>query len=127
MKQLPRVASILLGLIFFVFGLNGFLQFIPVPPTENPAAQAFMGGLMQTGYFFPVLKVTEVLCGLALLSGYFVPLAMVVISPVVIQIALYHRVLAGGPPMDVFMVILLAVAATGYRGVFSPLLKAKQS
>ena len=126
MKQLPRIASILLGLIFFIFGLNGFLQFIPVPPIENPAAQAFMGGLMQTGYFFPVLKITEILCGLALLSGYFAPLAMIVISPVVIQIALYHRVLAGGPPMDIFMVILLAVAATGYRSVFAPFMKAKQ-
>ncbi len=118
-------ARILLGVIFFVFGLNGFLQFLPVPPPSNPAAQAFMGGLFGTGYFFPFLKSTEVLMSLALLSGFYAPLALVILTPIVLNITLYHRILAGGPPMDVIILVLLLTAAWGYRGVYAPLLRSK--
>ncbi len=118
-------ARILLGVIFLVFGLNGFLQFIPTPPITNPAVQAFMGGLFGTGYFFPFLKSTEVLMSLALLSGFYAPLALVILTPIVLNIVLFHRVLAGGPPLDLFILVLLLTSAWGYRGVYAPLLRSK--
>jgi len=118
-------ARLLLGLAFFVFGLNGFLNFIPAPPLEPGPVQAFMGGLAQSGYFFPFLKATETICGLLLLTGFYVPLALIILSPIVVNIVLYHRLLAGGPPLDLFFGLLLIVAAYGYKDVFKHVLKAK--
>src|SRR5689334_1283698 len=94
MKKLPLIARLLLGLIFFVFGLNGFLNFIPTPADMPEKLKAFSGGLMAAGYFFPLLKGTEVICGLLLLTGRFVPLALVVLAPIVLNIFLTHLFLA---------------------------------
>ncbi len=69
-NKLPTVARILLGLPFFVFGLNGFLHFIPQPPMPGPAG-AFAGALFASGYLFPLLKGTEVVASLLLLSNRF--------------------------------------------------------
>lgn len=125
MDKAAMIARYLLGVIFFVFGLNGFLNFIPVPPMEPGPAVSFMEGMMAVGYFFPVLKGVEVICGLLLLSGFFVPLALIILAPITIQILLYHRFVAGGPPMDIFINLLMLVAAWGYRGTFRPLLQTK--
>ena len=67
-RKLPTAARIALGLVFFVFGLNGLLHFLPQPPLPA-AAVPFVGGLASTGYFFPLLKVTETLAGALLLAG----------------------------------------------------------
>ena len=94
-------ARILLGLIFTVFGLNGFFNFIPMPPPEGAAA-AYLGGLAASGYFFPVLKITEIISGLLLLSGRFVPLALLFLAPIVVQIFLMHAFLApSGLPLAI--------------------------
>ena len=84
MKYSVIVGRVLLGLVFFVFGLNGFFNFIPVPPMPEKAV-TFMTGLMSSHYFLPLLKATEVICGALLLSGFFVPLALVIL---IIQIFL---------------------------------------
>src|SRR5690606_5513367 len=94
-QKLPTVARVLLGLPFVVFGLNGFLQFLPQPALEGDAA-TYMGGLAAAGYFFPLLKATEIVAGIALLSGRFVPLALTVLAPIVLQIFAFHAFLAGG-------------------------------
>ncbi|MEP7053586.1 MAG: DoxX family protein, partial [Pseudomonadota bacterium] len=88
-SKLPSVARVLLGLTFFVFGLNGFLHFIP-QPAPPPAAGAFAGAMMATGYFFPLLKATEVLAGALLLGNRYVPLALAVLAPVIINIVAFH-------------------------------------
>ena len=124
-NKLYLAARILLGLIYFVFGLNGFLNFIPVPPMEEPVL-SFMTALMNTGYFFPVLKGTEVICGAMLLTGIAAPLSLVILAPITIQIFLFHAVMTPGISnlvMPIVMIVLHLGAAMKYwhlyRGLFS--------
>lgn len=124
MNKLTLAARLLFGLIFFVFGLNGFLNFIPMPPLPE-AGGSFMGALAATGYFFPVLKATEVLVGIALLSNRFVPLALTVIAPIVVQIVLFHSFLAPGLAMPIALVVLNVYLAWAYRDSFRGVLNAK--
>ncbi len=79
------VARVLLGLVFFVFGLNGFLHWFPLP-TMKGAAPEFMAGLVASGYFFPLLFGTYTITGAALLTGRFVPLALTLLAPVIVNI-----------------------------------------
>jgi putative oxidoreductase len=121
------VSRYILGLIYFVFGLNGFLNFIPAPPpAEN--ILPFMTGLMSTGYFFPFLKATEVICGLLLLTGMFAPLALIILAPITIQIFLFHAVMTPQLQMIVMpvaMIVLHIAAARAYWNLYQPLLKVK--
>jgi len=94
MKHIPLVARILLGLIFTLSGLAGLLNLAPPPDDLPEALKTFNAGLAASQYFFPFLKGTEVVCGLMLLSGYFVPLALVVLAPIIINIFLTHLFLA---------------------------------
>ncbi len=89
-KKLTSIARITLGLIFLVFGLNGFLNFLPMPTDIPEQMTAVMNGFMATGYFFPMLKGVEVICGAMLLAGAFVPLALIVLAPVILNIFLLH-------------------------------------
>lgn len=121
MSKIALVARVVLGLIFFVFGLNGFLNFLPAPQPPEGAATAYMTGLFQTGYFFPVLKLTEVVAGAMLLAGAFVPLALVLLAPIVVHIALYHLALDVGAQqtgMAVVILVLQIVLAWAYREHF---------
>lgn len=125
-SKLATGSRYLLGLIYFVFGLNGFLQFIPAPPTMPEGAMAFMGGMMAAPYFFPVLKGTEVICGALLLSGFAVPLALVILAPITLQIFLFHSFLTPGLEnviMPLAMIALHVLAATGYWHLYKPLFK----
>jgi len=114
----------LLGTIFFVFGLNGFLHFIPQPPMPE-AAGAFLGGLASTGYFFPLLKGTEVLASIALLSNRYVPLALTVLAPITINILLFHLVLAPAPGLPLVIIASQLYLAWTYRESFAGMLRAK--
>lgn len=123
-KWLPTVTRVLLGLIFLVFGLNGFLQFIPMQPLPEGAGQ-FIGGLFSAKYFLPLLKGTEILVGLALLTGRFVPLALAVISPIVVNIAAFHFFLTpGSVGMSIFLLLATAYLGWAYRDAFRPMLSA---
>ena len=117
---------ILLGLIFFVFGLNGFLNFIPNEPPTDPKVLAFVGGLFQSGYFFPFLKGTEVLIGIALLANRFTALALVILAPIVINILLFHTILAPeGAVMSIVITVLLGYQTWLHRDKYKGLLTAK--
>ena len=119
-------ARIVLGLIYFVFGLNFFLHFLPTPPSSGGLADAFLGGLFQSGYFFPMLKVTELICGLMLVSGRFVPLATVILAPIIINIFMFHTFVdRSGFPVAVFLVLANIFIAYYYRDAYSGLLKSK--
>ncbi len=113
MDKVNIAAQAILGLIFFVFGLNGFLHFIP-NPEPPPDAAAFMGGLASAGYFFPVLKLVEIVGGLLLLIRKFPALALVLLAPVVVQILLYHVFLAPAP--DGMVIAVLCFVLEAYLG-----------
>jgi hypothetical protein len=121
--KVVHAARIVLGLVFFVFGLNGFLHFIPQPPPSGPAG-AFAGALFMSGYFFPLLKGTEVLSGVALLSGRFVPLALTVLAPIIVNIVAFHLFLApAGLALPVVIVMLELFLARSYWSTFRPLVR----
>lgn len=117
-------SRLLLGLIYFVFGLNGFFHFLPMPEQLPESASAFLGGLMAAGYFFPFLKATEVIAGAVLLTGRFTALASVVLAPITLNIFLFHALLTPGLQnslMPIVMVVLSVVVAFSVRAKFAPL------
>ena len=120
----PTGARLLLGLLFTVFGLNGFLHFIDIPPAEG-AAGDFMGGLFASGYFFPLLAGTQVAIGLALLTNFFASLALVVLAPITIHIVLFHTLAPDGMGLALLIVGLQLIVAWNLRAAYRPLLKVK--
>ena len=92
MKIATLIARILLGLLFLVFGLNGFLHFIPMPPPTGLAGQ-YMGALFLSHYLAVVFAL-EAVGGLLLLLNRYVPLALVLLGPVLVNIVLFHACLA---------------------------------
>ena len=125
LSKMPTAARLFLGLIFFVFGLNGFLQFMPQPPLPE-AAGSFMGALAATGYMFPLIKGTEVVAGALLLGNRFVPLALLLLAPIVVNIAAFHLVLAPVNLAMVFVLLgLMAYLGWSYRDAFAGVLTAK--
>nr|WP_295900145.1 DoxX family protein [uncultured Bdellovibrio sp.] len=127
--KLPMIARILLGLIFFVFGLAGLFNLIPPPPDLPERLVTFNTGLAASGYFFTLLKLTESVCGFLLLAGWFVPLALVVLAPIVLNIFLVHAFMApSGVPLAVIMgllMIYLAFFAQPYSLTVKQLFKRK--
>lgn len=87
--KIEMVVRILLGLILLVFGLNKFLQFMPMPET-TPEAGALMGAFMAVGYMFPLIAITEIVVGALLLINKVKPLALVMLVPLVVNILLFH-------------------------------------
>ena len=127
MQKAVLGARLLLGLIFTVFGLNGFLNFLP-PPEVNEGAGAFLGALAATGYMFPLIKATEVVGGVLLLANRCVPFALTILAPVVVNIALFHIVLdTAGLPVALAVLVLEIFLAWGYRDSFKGVLASKAS
>ena len=122
-RHLPTVSRVLLGLVFAVNGLNGFLHFLPMPPPEGAAAP-FIGGLAASGYFFPMLKAVELAAGAMLLAGVLVPFALALLAPIIVNIAAFHLFLA---PAGLGIVALILVTelhlAWAHRAVFAPMFR----
>jgi uncharacterized membrane protein YphA (DoxX/SURF4 family) len=110
--RLTMVIRILLGLAMFVFGLNKFLHFMPTPEHHGAAAE-FLGALAASGYIFPITGLVETVCGFLLLTGLFVPLALVLLAPVMVNIVAFHAFL---DPAGIAVAALLAVLHV-YLGV----------
>ncbi|WP_185147028.1 acyltransferase [Pseudochryseolinea flava] len=122
------IARVLLGLIYFVFGLNFFLHFIPMDAKQSEAASNFVGGLFGSGYFFPFLKGAEVILGLFLIIRLFVPLSVAALFPITLNIFLFHAFLEpGAMALSVLMLLLNLYLVWAYRDSFSPLFRAKSS
>ena len=120
MKIAALIARLLLGLIFFVFGLNGFLHFLPMLPQPGLAGEYF-GVLLRSGYL-PVVFLLQLFGGVLLLAGQYIPLALVLLGPVLVNIVLFHLLMApSGLPLALVVVILWFILFFRYRMSFAPL------
>jgi len=118
-------ARVLLALPFLIFGLDGLLEFLPrdVYPEHGEQAAAFHAALVDSGYAWELLKGVEVLVALALLTGRFVPLALAVIAPVIVNILGFHLTMEReGTGLAVGLVALTAFLAWAYRAHYWPML-----
>ena len=128
MQKAVPIARILLGLIFVVFSANYVLKFIPVE--TNEAGGAFLGALSATGYMLPTVKLVEFAAGVMLLAGVLVPLALLLLAPIVVNITFFHLFLdPAGMPVTILVLVLQIFLAWSYRGSFRNVLamKAKPS
>lgn len=115
MKIASTVARYLLGLIFLVFGLNGFLHFIPMPPPKGLAAQQFGGAIFMSHYWVVIFGI-QVIGAVLLLVNRFVPLALVLLGPVIFNIFFFHALMAPeGIPLAIVVVVLWAILAVHYK------------
>lgn len=110
MKIVILIARILMGLIFVVFGLNGFLNFLSMGPMPTGLAGQFIGALFLSHYYW-VVATLQIAGGLLLLVNRFVPLALVLLGPVIVNIICYHVFLnhVGAPPAVVVTVLWFIV------------------
>ncbi len=123
---IPAVVRVLLGALFLVSGANKLVPFMPMP--ELPAAAgSFIGALAATGYFLPLLATIEIVMGALLIAGRFVPLALTVLAPIVVQIALFHLVLAPSLGMVAFVLGAELYLAWTYRAAFTSVLQARMA
>jgi len=119
MKIVVLIARLLLGLIFVVLGLNGFLNFLNMGPMPTGLAGQFIGALFQSHYYFVVAGL-QILGGLLLLVNRFVPLALVLLGPVIVNILLYHLFLnPAGIALALLVTILWFIVFYGKRQYFS--------
>ncbi len=126
MKIAVTIARILLGLIYFVFGLNFFLHFIPQPPPPAGKVAAFEMGLMGSGYFFQYMKVIEILSGLFLLLNRYTPLFTLIIFPVTLNIFLFHAFLVpSGVAMGLVILLINLFLAYAYRQYYASVFVSK--
>jgi uncharacterized membrane protein YphA (DoxX/SURF4 family) len=124
MKIAVLVVRSLMGLLFLFASLTYFLKLITPPPVEG-AMKAFNDGLEAAVYLMPTVKVIELLCGAAFLSGRFVPLATILIAPIIVNIVLLHAFLdPKGLPIALFLVGANAFVAWSRRDSFRPLFRA---
>jgi uncharacterized membrane protein YphA (DoxX/SURF4 family) len=119
MKIAALIARILLGLMFFVFGLNGFLRFIPSGPLPSGAAGQFITAMMDSHYA-QVVSALQLVGGALLLINLYVPLALVILGPIIVNILLFHLLMfRTGLPIAILVAVLWCLIAIRYRQYFS--------
>lgn len=120
MKIVPVVARYLLGFVFLVFGLNGFLHFLPMAQPEGVAGQ-FLGALFVSHYLV-VIFLFELIPAVLLLINRYVPLALTVLAPVIVNILGFHVFMApAGLPLALVVAVLWIAAFFGVRSAFAGL------
>lgn len=124
MKIASLVARYLLGLMFTVFGANGFLNFIPQPPPPNPIAGQFFTAI-SVSHFAVFLFAVQLLGGLLLLSGYFVPLALVLLAAELYNILAFHLTIEPGIAPGLVACLLWVLVFLQYRDSFKGILAPK--
>jgi putative oxidoreductase len=122
MKIAALISRILLGLVFVIFGLNGFFHFIPAQPMPGAAGQ--FAGAMMTSHSFLAVAAVEVIGGALLLSGQFIPLGLTLLGPVIVNILIFHIFMAPtGLPIAVVTALLwfivFAYVRSAFAGIFA--------
>jgi putative oxidoreductase len=126
MKVVTIVARVFLGLIFVVFGSNAFLHFFPVPPLPPGVTGEYLHAFFASGYVYAIGGF-QVLGGLFLLIGRFVPLGLTILGAIIVNILLFHILMAPelGGMMPAFVVAILELFLVwryrdAFKGIFSP-------
>jgi putative oxidoreductase len=124
MKTASTIARYLAGVIFLVFGLNGFLHFIPLPPPSGVAGQ-FMGALF-VSHYLTLIFALQVIGAVLLLANRYVPLALVILAPVIVNILSFHALMAqSGLPLALFVTVLWVLVFVHVRAAFAALFQAR--
>jgi len=122
MKIVSTIARYLLGLTFLTFGLNGFLNFIPMPPPTGTTAQFF--GAIFVSHLYVVLFVLQIAPALLLLVNRYVPLALTILAPIIFNILCIHIFMAPvGLPLAVVVTVLWFLTTWSVRSAFSGILQ----
>ena len=126
-RHFPTIARLLMGLPLIVFGLNGFLNFIPQPETPLPeGAAAFARALMNSGYMMQLIGATQLIVGVLLVLNRFVPLALALFAPFIVNSIAFHIFLEhSGLPMAAIFLALEVYLAWVYRAAYRPMLAAR--
>ena len=125
MKIAFIIVRTLMGLLFLFASIVVLFDLVPKPELTG-TVKTFNEGLESVGYFIPLLKLTELLCGLAFVAGRYVPLATVVIAPIVVNIFCFHAFVdRTGLPVAIFLVLANGFVAYHHRKNYEGLLKAK--
>jgi len=120
MKITAVIARLLLGFIFLVFGLNGFLHFIPSSPPSGTAGQ-FVGALFVSHYLVPIFLL-QIISAVLLLVNRYVPLALTLLAPIIVNILLIHiLMLPSGLPLALVVTVLWIVVFLSARSAFAGL------
>jgi uncharacterized membrane protein YphA (DoxX/SURF4 family) len=123
--KLFTVTRLGFGILFVIFGLNGFLNFIPMP-TPSPQAADFLGALFQTGFIFPVIKSIEILVGISMLTNRYTTLSLVVIAPILTVITLHNFLLdPSGIPLTLLIMGMYGTLIYNHRANYQQLIQAK--
>lgn len=123
MKIAATVVRTLMGLLFLFASITYFLGLITPPPMTG-AIKTFNDGLEASVYLMPVVKTVELLCGIAFVVGRFVPLATVLIAPIIVNIVLVHAFMAPeGLPIALFAAFANAFVAYQHRESYRPLFR----
>jgi putative oxidoreductase len=125
MKIAVIIIRILMGLLFLFASIAFFLKLMPQPELQGDM-KLYMTGMAASVYLLPLVKVIELICGIAFVTGWFVPLATVVIFPIVVNIVLVHAFLAPeGLPVAIILLLANLFLAYTYRKNYEPILAAK--
>ncbi|MCC6953531.1 MAG: DoxX family membrane protein [Deltaproteobacteria bacterium] len=125
MKFTVIAVRVLLGALY-VFASAAFLFDLITPPPPTGNVKTFMEGVLATGYLMNFVKVTELVCGIALVAGYFVPLAAVILAPISLNIFLFHLYVdPQGLAVGIFVVLANLFLGYAYRDRFRPMLQPK--
>lgn len=125
-RRLPTIARLLMGLMFTVFGLNGFLPFLPQPEEMPEGIAAFAKAMVESGYLQQLVSGTQLVVGVLLLVNRFVPLALALIAPVIVNIIAVHVFLyPEGIGPGVVVLALELYLAWAYRDAFRSMLVAR--
>ena len=125
MRIAAIVVRILLGLLFLFASVVVLFNLVPQPELTG-RVKVFNDGIAASGYLITLLKVTELVCSIALLTGRYVPLALVVLAPIIVNILFFHSFVAPeGLPIAIFAFIAAIFLAYVYRKSYTPLFVAK--
>ncbi len=123
MKIVTIIARVLLGLVFVVFGFNGFFDFIHMPPSTNPAAGQFFTAVSTTG-FMSFVFLLQIIGGLLVFLDFFVPLGLTILCPIIVNIVLFHICMGPeGLPLAIVVSLLALFLIWRYWANFAGLLR----